>query len=375
MLDMSTQPTLLADAGGYWTTSWYDDGGARRYKRFGAVDLVSLAQAQREYGRWLTTWHTVDAVRNPARVRLTVDKLCDRYEAWASGYYVRRDGSPTGEAANVVDALRTVRETIGERPVDEVGPADLVAVRAAMVKTLARTTCNQRVGKVRAMFRWAAANGLAPAEVHAALSTVGPLRADRTEAREPEAVTPVARELVTAALPKMPAMVRAIVQVQLLCGCRPTEACMMRPCDIDRAGKVWVYRPGRHKGEHRGRRREIYLGPQAQAIITPLIGADLTAYLFSPLVADAARTTRWGKPVKAFYDRRAYYQAVVRACRAAGVAEWSPNQLRHTAATELRARYGLEVSRVVLGHTDADTTVIYAEADRAAAMRAMLKVG
>lgn len=374
MLHM-TQPTPLRDAGGYWTTSWYDDGGARRYQRFGAVRTTPIRAAQQAYGHWLAQWHNVDAVRNPAKVRLSVAGLCDRFEAWADRYYVRSDGTPTGEADNVRDALRTVREVIGARAAEEVGPADLVAVRAAMVPLLARTTINQRVGKIRAMFRWAAANGLAPASVHVALGTVAPLRADRTEAREPEEVTPVARELVDAALPKMPPMVRLIVRVQLLSGCRPSEACEMRACDIDRSGKVWVYRPGRHKSAHRGRRREIYLGPQAQAIITPLIGPDLTAYLFDPRAAHPDRTTRWGKPVKSHYDRRAYYQAVVRACRAAGVAEWSPNQLRHTAATELRARYGLEVSRVVLGHTDADTTVIYAEADRAAAMRAIAKVG
>lgn len=40
---------------------------------------------------------------------------------------------------------------------------------------------------------------------------------------------------------------------------------------------------------------------------------------------------------------------------------WSPNQLRHTVGTEIRAKYGLEAAQVLLGHSTADVTQIYAE--------------
>src|SRR4029453_18728950 len=40
---------------------------------------------------------------------------------------------------------------------------------------------------------------------------------------------------------------------------------------------------------------------------------------------------------------------------------WSPNQLRHSAATEIRKRFGLEASQVVLGHSELGTTQIYAQ--------------
>jgi hypothetical protein len=58
--------------------------------------------------------------------------------------------------------------------------------------------------------------------------------------------------------------------------------------DIDRTGRVWVYKPERHKTEHRGQSREIYLGPKAQAVLTPwlrdrpdefLIGRDPNPHL------------------------------------------------------------------------------------------------
>ncbi|MBQ2849213.1 MAG: site-specific integrase, partial [Thermoguttaceae bacterium] len=44
-----------------------------------------------------------------------------------------------------------------------------------------------------------------------------------------------------------------------------------------------------------------------------------------------------------------------------GVPSWSPNQLRHAAATEIREKLGLEVARIVLGHSSTSTTEIYAE--------------
>jgi site-specific recombinase XerC len=50
-------------------------------------------------------------------------------------------------------------------------------------------------------------------------------------------------------------------------------------------------------------------------------------------------------------------------------------QLRHTRATELQARFGVEAARVVLGHSDVATTQIYAERDLAAAAAVMKEVG
>jgi integrase len=50
-------------------------------------------------------------------------------------------------------------------------------------------------------------------------------------------------------------------------------------------------------------------------------------------------------------------------------------QLRHTAATLIRSRYGLETAQVVLGHAKADTTEIYAERDLAKARSVMAEIG
>jgi integrase len=75
------------------------------------------------------------------------------------------------------------------------------------------------------------------------------------------------------------------------------------------------------------------------------------------------------------YNRRSYRVAIVRACQKAGVPAWSPLQLRHTAATAIRAKYGVEAAKVILGHTKIETTQIYAERDLNKAEQIMAEIG
>jgi integrase len=204
-----------------------------------------------------------------------------------------------------------------------------------------------------------------------------------------------------------------MVRLQRLVGCRPGEICRLRPCDTDRSDAVWVYRPFQHKTKHRGHNRLIFIGPQAQEILGPYMLRDPDAYCFAPAESErnrlkqkhAARKTplscgnRPGsnrvrkriRPVGQRYSASAYARAVLRACdladRAAHKAapsiavedrvvdRWSPNQLRHAAATEIRRRFGLEAAQVVLGHSRADVTQVYAERDNGLAAKIMSEVG
>lgn len=54
---------------------------------------------------------------------------------------------------------------------------------------------------------------------------------------------------------------------------------------------------------------------------------------------------------------------------------WHPHQLRHNAATYLRKEFGIELARIILGHSTAFTTEIYAEADRQKAAEVIAKIG
>src|SRR5262249_5767533 len=161
--------------------------------------------------------------------------------------------------------------------------------------SLARPVVNQRVGRIRRMFKWAVENELVPPSVLQGLAAVRGLQIARCNAREPEPVRPVAEPIVHATLVHVLPPIRALIELQLLTGMRPGEAVVMRACDIDMTGKVWLYRPGsdqghvgRHKTAHHGHQRVIALGPKAQEVIRRFLKLDTRAYLFSPKDAVSA---------------------------------------------------------------------------------------
>jgi integrase len=259
---------------------------------------------------------------------------------------------------------------------------------------------NHQVNRIKRMFRWATEEELVAATVYHALQAVRGLRKGLPGVRESKKVRPVAIRLVKKVLGRVRPVIRAMILLQLHTGCRPSEVCRIRPARIDRGGAVWVYRPRRHKTAHHGKRREIFLGPKAQKVLEPWL-TDLppNEFVFSPARSEAARqherrlsrkTPLWPSHVRKLasrkkddpkrakrerYDVASYRRAIKRACKLAEIPPWAPNRLRHTAATRIRKRYGIELARIILGHTTAFTTEIYAEADRAKAVEVMGKIG
>jgi len=161
--------------------------------------------------------------------------------------------------------------------------------------------------------------------------------------------------------------------------------------DIDTTGKVWLAKIPDHKLAHLGKARVIYIGPKGQALLRPFLKSrSVHAFLFSPkdtMREKASRATTHRRanqqPTprvtdRTLGDRYTHYslnKAVFRACVQADVPPWSPYQLRHNAATEVRKKYGLEAAAIILGHSAPDTTLIYAENDQAKAIRVALEMG
>jgi integrase len=313
----------------------------------------------------------------------TIDAMILAVWKEAELHYRHPDGTPTGELDNLRDALRPLRRLYGHTPAADFGPLALRAVRDEMIRAgLCRTTVNARVNRVRRAFRWAASLELIPAAVPHALATVPGLQRGRCDALESEGVKPVDWAHVDATLPHLPRPVAAMVLVMRYSNCRAEDAVVMRGCDLKVDGDVWAYTPASHKNAWRSHERVIYLGPQAQAVIRPFLRTDLGAYLFSPGEAleehharrraqrkskrtpSELRKQRKQMPKwvpRSRYDVNSVQQAVRRACRRAGVPEWSLLELRHTRATEVRERYGVEGAAAAMGHRRVETTQIYAE--------------
>ncbi len=365
---------------------------------------------------------------------LTIGAIILAYWPTVAEYYRHPDGTPTTEVSNIRLALRRLRRLYSNTQAAAFDSLALEALREHMIQEgLCRGRINRDIPRIKRMFQWAASKKLVPAETWQLLTTVKGLRAGRSSAEEREPVRPVADELVGQTLPHLSPPIAAMVRLQRFCGMRPGEAVVLRPCDVDQSGPVWLYRPGsdrgpngQHKTAWRGHQRNILIGPRGQEVLKPfLVGRNPEQFCFSPVEGRAAhdvdrRSKRKSKvppsqqgqkrkknPKKAprqRYTTSTYSQAVADGCRknhclvcstckrrggekrvdwVARVEQcpdlkpvcWHPNQLRHTAGTELRKVAGLDTSRAVLGQRSPAVTVIYAEADMEKAAAIMEQFG
>ena len=378
------------------------------------LGVYDSPESKEEYGRLIA-----ELAANPATPAtkvtssVTVVEMADAYWQFAQGYYRKPDGTPSGWLQHIRLVLtKHLCPLYGRTPACEFGPKSFKAVRQVLVDAgHSRQYINKLMPVVKQAFKWAASEEMIPGSVHHSLCTVNGLRRGRTVAHETKPILPVGDELVKATLSHMPATVADMVRFQRLVGCRPGEVCQLRPCDIGTTGDVWEYHPESHKTEHHGRKRVIYIGPKAQAILHPYLDRDPEAHCFSPAESEdqrykAQRTKRKtkvqpsqqnrrkAKPKRVprtFYGRTSYGRAIGRAIEKANksrteeatdmgiepvlLPHWHANQLRHSAATEIRQKYGLEAAQVILGHASADVTQVYAERDTALAMEVSRKIG
>jgi integrase len=379
----------------------------------------SRAKYDRVIARYLASRHNTETLGENTKKRppippalqgeLLISELVLRYWKFAKSYYVK-NGRPTGEQHPLKQALRILRRHFGDTRAGEFGPLALKSLRDEMallpdtrkIKVvdpdtnevrfeekvvrvgLARRTINKQIGRIKRAFAWAVAEELLPASVHEALGRLAGLRKGRTAARESTGVMPVLEEHIEAVIPHLSATVGDMVRIQWLSGCRPQEVVAMRGARIDRSGSEWEYRPAEYKSEHMNdddssdRRRVIFLGPRAQAILLPYFESARNGYFFSPMNAkrNISLPAKFASnKLAAHYTVASYRQAIQRACRRAMVPVWSPLQLRHTAGTSIRKKFGLERAQAVLGHRELGVTQIYAEVDRDAARAVMAELG
>jgi integrase len=177
-------------------------------------------------------------------------------------------------------------------PAAEFGPKRLKAVRQKMLDMgWCRTHTNHQVNRVKRMFKWAVGEELVPPDLYYGLQAIPGIRKGTITVRESEPIKPVPETFVNATLPFMPPVVATMVRLQLLTSFRPGEICILRTCDLDVTGKVWIYRPKSHKTQHHGHERLIFIGPKGQELLRPWLRPELEAYVFSPVASEEARNT------------------------------------------------------------------------------------
>ena len=332
------------------------------------------------------------------------------YLQHAKGYY--NEGS---EYQNVKLAIRPVFELYGSSPADKFGATEFKAIREwwlsnpiqyarkkkvdpkAPKQFRSRQYVNKCMNKLLRVFKWAVATGMFPAANFMAIKCIEPLKRGRCGAREAKAVKPVCDLLVEQTMPHLTPVLQAMVKFQRLTGCRPGELVRITPAMVNRSRDVWAIELADHKTAYRGKERFIYVGPQAQAVLLPYLLRESDKPSFSPIESEKQRlaakhesrkiplscgnrpgTNRARKPRKApgeAYSTGTYAKAIKYCCGRNKLTHWHPNQLRHSAATQIRKEHGIDAASVVLGHSGLAVTQVYAEQDRAKAMDIARSIG
>lgn len=353
--------------------------------RYGSPESRERYQAR--IAEWLAAG---GGIRQPRRrlAGMTVNELC---YAWLREV-IAEQRYPAKHMARMKRYIAVLCRAYGSTVAASFGPLALKAWRHSLLRADAasrrvawcHSTAKDAAQAVVSIFRWGVSREIVAASAWEALRSLERLRRPAGPATR---VLPATPRAVALTLRHLRGPVAAMVRLQWVTGMRPGEVCQMRPVDLERRrGGDWVYRPRLSKGQWMGREREVRIGPKGRRLLAPLIeGASVPdAYLFRPADAmsemrqqrAASRVTPMGQGngpgthrspdprrlPRECYDVASYRRAIWRACDRAGVARWSPHQLRHSFATRMRQRVGLEAAQLALGHSSARVTdAVYAE--------------
>lgn len=378
----SAAPSVLKNYGGYWTKVWRDSSGKQRSKRFGNCKKVARKDAEHVARIWENTEWKRDPQQDDWRHKtITVDELVDRYLAWAEKEYPDKPcPSPHkmrfGYCYQLSRVVRHLKQ-YGKYMATDFRPRMLRDIREQWIeRKLSRKTINMYAGFLVQPFQWAAEQELIPHETYRLLSEVPRLKRGKTKAKESARVKPVDWATVQRTMEECRREIAAMIELQWLTGMRSNEVGRIRPCDIDMSDDVWSYTLAPYEGstpdntrshktdEYHDEEKRIPLGPRAQEIVKKFLTMKSEDYLFKPY-------SRRGH--SSYVTPDLYWTSIRIACDRASVERWHPHQLRHSAATRIRAEHGIEAAQALLGHLSSETTEIYARVawDKARAAMAL----
>lgn len=194
-------------------------------------------ESWQEYARVIVEWDAAGRSlpeQSSQAPDISVKELVLGFMGYAYQHYRRPDGAHTSEVGEYRLALRPVVHLYGHTPAAAFGPLSLKAVRDLMVQgwthpkhgeqpALSRGVVNQRIGRVRRVWKWGVENEPIPSSVLPGLQAVRGLQRGRAAAREIEPVKPVAEAVVEETLPHLTRHVAGVIRLLRLTGMRCGE--------------------------------------------------------------------------------------------------------------------------------------------------------
>lgn len=355
-------------------------------------------KTKQAYLRWVSELLTQDVMPRvaPANDPVVAD-LVNAFIKHAISYY--RDpvtGKPTSQLGVIKSALREL-DLYLDIKIKDFKPSVLLAVRAAIVnrdimpqsegtpkKKLCISSVNNAIVKIRQMFKLGVGWELVPVEVYQALACVQHLNwRTAPTLRNPDKITAVPLIYFALIMPHLKPLYQAILKVHISTGMRVKELCSMRWSEMTEVEPgLWCYSPSEHKNSHRGDDRKVYMRPDLielmRSVRKPLWDDDavwcqrgvgrhagysgmITTDSYARAIEGAQKRYNAGR-TKINQGARTDKKKIEQASEKRKPMEhWTPLQIRHTYATQVRRTHGLEGAQAVLGHSTLDATQIYAE--------------
>lgn len=339
--------------------------GERHTRYFGPA---GSAEATAAYTRFTVEWATRAARVAPPIPPGETAFVCEVVEGWlvhcehghdGQGGY-RKHGKPTSELHLQRSAAGFVVKLYAELPAHEFGPDQLRTVRKAMIDAgLARPTVNAYQSRVVQMFGWAVGKKLVPGDTWLSLRQVEHLERGKTTAPDKPRRRSVPWVSVAGVFeplhrnPAKRAVLEALIRAHWFIGCRPQDITSLTPADLERDASPWLWTVEKHKNEHREKPLTYWIGPQAQAVLVPLLDSCPAG---RNVFGWPARGGEGWTPV----TRLEYGRFVKRACDLAQVEPWTPHQIRKARATEVMRKYESEAAAAAaIGDSVEVTSRIY----------------
>ncbi|MEL6396611.1 MAG: tyrosine-type recombinase/integrase [Planctomycetota bacterium] len=319
--------------------------GALPICRYEAADIKSVARKR-----------LIDTIEEMGRTQgregqssLTIREFCSWAREHVLGHYKHvLSGEPTGEADNYVAILRVLEPMFGHIAAKDFGQVELYQLlrhyAEAGCKRSYAATVKRRLIRLFRTASFPQYGELLPRSVSQELSQLEDMGGLRFAPARTRDRGPLTAEQIDGTLRELRDQPATVVRLMLATGMRPTETLRMRAEDIDRRGRVWIYRPEVHKTAHHGKDRLVPLVGEARQIVESLLRQYRTGFLFP------------GRDPDTHYQRTSLDRNVFRAASRAGVEIWTPGQCRKTAATMIRRDADPDLARALLGHEDLSTT-------------------
>ena len=352
------------------------------------LGLYGSPESHAKYRQTVAAWLNSGGFlpKAPGDDGITVAEFGARYIAFLRG---RSGRSTFSGAKNVTDMLVKHYAWLN---VDQLRPPVVRDLHRKLIeKGNCLATIRDRMVRLRMMLRWAVGEELILPVVLDRVRAVT-LPTEHEGVRVTQDRAPVADKVVAATLPHLTPVLKDMILVQRLSGCRPGEVCRLRWADIDQSDPTktgeWLYSPKKHKTQRKGTIRTIGLGPECRTILEKYRHRDPAVPIFSPRESerqrlDVQRARRKSAPTPSQRQRSAeaaqraltrprhpregftadtYNRALQNVLTKRDLPAWTPHQLRHARGHELVGLLGIHAVQAALGHSDLRMAQHYAHA-------------